>query len=89
VVWPHHVGEIRGGPNENGQWLDHFGNDGNAQNAAGAHSAARSPFATSDERNCAVRRNTDRLHATLIVTSLLLKKPLAYYSTARAQLSFY
>src|SRR5262249_48368863 len=30
VVWPHHVGEIRGGPNERGQWLVHSGNDGNA-----------------------------------------------------------
>ncbi len=30
VVWPHHVGEIRGGPNTRGQWLVHSGNDGNA-----------------------------------------------------------
>src|SRR5437773_2309101 len=30
VVWPHHVGEIRGGPNARGQWLVHSGNDGNA-----------------------------------------------------------
>jgi hypothetical protein len=30
VVWPHHVGEIRGGPKARGQWLVHSGNDGNA-----------------------------------------------------------
>jgi hypothetical protein len=30
VVWPHHVGEIRGGPNARGRWLVHSGNDGNA-----------------------------------------------------------
>ena len=30
VVWPHHVGEIRGGPNARGQWLVHSGNDGDA-----------------------------------------------------------
>ena len=30
VVWAHHVGEIRGGPNVRGQWLVHSGNDGNA-----------------------------------------------------------
>jgi hypothetical protein len=28
VVWPHHVGEIRAGPNARGQWLVHSGNDG-------------------------------------------------------------
>jgi hypothetical protein len=30
VVWPHHVGVIRGGPDGNGQWLVESGNDGNA-----------------------------------------------------------
>ena len=30
VVWPHHVGEILGGPNARGRWLVHSGNDGNA-----------------------------------------------------------
>ncbi len=30
VVWPHHVGVIRGGPDSNGQWLVESGNDGNA-----------------------------------------------------------
>jgi len=30
VVWPHHVGQIRGGPNKHGQRLVHSGNDGNA-----------------------------------------------------------
>jgi hypothetical protein len=30
VVWPHHVGEIRGGLNKRGEWLVHSGNDGNA-----------------------------------------------------------
>jgi hypothetical protein len=30
VVWPHHVGEIRGGPDKRGLWLVHSGNDGNA-----------------------------------------------------------
>jgi|SRR5215470_17134081 len=30
VVWPHHVGEIRGGPDKRGRWLVHSGNDGNA-----------------------------------------------------------
>jgi hypothetical protein len=30
VVWPHHVGEIRGGPNKRGEWSVHSGNDGNA-----------------------------------------------------------
>jgi hypothetical protein len=30
AVWPHHVGEIRGGPNKRGEWLVHSGNDGNA-----------------------------------------------------------
>jgi hypothetical protein len=30
VVWPHHVGVIRGGPDSNGQWLVESGNDGGA-----------------------------------------------------------
>lgn len=30
VVWPHHVGVIRGGPDGSGQWLIESGNDGNA-----------------------------------------------------------
>lgn len=30
VVWPHHVGVIRGGPDGSGQWLVESGNDGNA-----------------------------------------------------------
>ena len=30
VVWPHHVGVIRGGPDSSGQWLIESGNDGNA-----------------------------------------------------------
>lgn len=30
VVWPHHVGEIRGGPDRFGRYLVHSGNDGNA-----------------------------------------------------------
>jgi hypothetical protein len=30
VVWPHHVGVIRGGPNGNGEWLVESGNDGHA-----------------------------------------------------------
>jgi hypothetical protein len=30
VVWPHHVGEIRGGPDRRGLYLIHSGNDGNA-----------------------------------------------------------
>jgi hypothetical protein len=30
VVWPHHVGVIRGGPNGNGEWLVESGNDGGA-----------------------------------------------------------
>jgi hypothetical protein len=30
VVWPHHVGEIRGGPDNRGRWLVRSGNDGNA-----------------------------------------------------------
>ena len=30
VVWPHHVGVIRGGPDSAGRWLVHSGNDGNA-----------------------------------------------------------
>ncbi len=30
VVWPHHVGVIRGGPNANGEWLVESGNDGGA-----------------------------------------------------------
>jgi hypothetical protein len=30
VVWPHHVGVIRGGPNSNGEWLIESGNDGHA-----------------------------------------------------------
>src|SRR5215475_8252857 len=30
VVWPHHVGDLRGGPDDRGRWLVHSGNDGNA-----------------------------------------------------------
>jgi hypothetical protein len=30
VVWPHHVGVIRGGPNGDGEWLVESGNDGHA-----------------------------------------------------------
>jgi hypothetical protein len=30
VVWPHHVGVIRGGPDTNGDWLIESGNDGRA-----------------------------------------------------------
>ena len=30
VVWPHHVGEIVGGPDARGRWLVHSGNDGHA-----------------------------------------------------------
>jgi hypothetical protein len=30
VVWPHHVGVIRGGPNGAGEWLVESGNDGGA-----------------------------------------------------------
>ena len=30
VVWPHHVGVIRSGPNGNGEWLVESGNDGGA-----------------------------------------------------------
>ncbi len=30
VVWPHHVGVIRGGPDSNGEWLVESGNDGHA-----------------------------------------------------------
>jgi hypothetical protein len=30
VVWPHHVGVIRGGPDSNGEWLIESGNDGHA-----------------------------------------------------------
>jgi hypothetical protein len=30
VVWPHHVGVIRGGPNGSGEWLVESGNDGGA-----------------------------------------------------------
>lgn|SRR5574337_530284 len=30
VVWPHHVGRIVGGPDANGWWLVHSGNDGHA-----------------------------------------------------------
>jgi hypothetical protein len=30
VVWPHHVGIIRGGPDAGGRWLIESGNDGNA-----------------------------------------------------------
>lgn len=30
VVWPHHVGVIRGGPDGSGQWLVESGNDGHA-----------------------------------------------------------
>jgi hypothetical protein len=30
VVWPHHVGEILGGPDRAGRYLVHSGNDGNA-----------------------------------------------------------
>jgi hypothetical protein len=30
VIWPHHVGEIRGGPDDRGRWLVNSGNDGNA-----------------------------------------------------------
>jgi hypothetical protein len=30
VVWPHHVGVIRGGPNGSGEWLIESGNDGHA-----------------------------------------------------------
>jgi hypothetical protein len=30
VVWAHHVGVIRGGPNSNGEWLVESGNDGHA-----------------------------------------------------------
>jgi hypothetical protein len=30
VVWPHHVGIIRGGPDASGRWLVESGNDGNA-----------------------------------------------------------
>jgi hypothetical protein len=30
VVWPHHVGVIRGGPDGAGQWLVESGNDGDA-----------------------------------------------------------
>jgi hypothetical protein len=30
VAWPHHVGEIHGGPDKRGRWLMHSGNDGNA-----------------------------------------------------------
>lgn len=30
VVWPHHVGVIRGGPDGSGEWLIESGNDGNA-----------------------------------------------------------
>jgi hypothetical protein len=30
VVWPHHVGVIRGGPDASGQWLVESGNDSNA-----------------------------------------------------------
>jgi hypothetical protein len=30
VVWAHHVGVIRGGPDASGQWLVESGNDGNA-----------------------------------------------------------
>jgi hypothetical protein len=29
VVWPHHVGIIRGGPDASGRWLIESGNDGN------------------------------------------------------------
>ena len=30
VVWPHHVGVIRGGPDSAGNWLVESGNDGHA-----------------------------------------------------------
>jgi len=30
VVWPHHVGVIRGGPDRAGRWLIESGNDGGA-----------------------------------------------------------
>jgi hypothetical protein len=30
VVWPHHVGVIRGGPDSAGEWLVESGNDGDA-----------------------------------------------------------
>jgi hypothetical protein len=30
VVWPHHVGVIRGGPDSAGEWLIESGNDGQA-----------------------------------------------------------
>jgi hypothetical protein len=30
VVWPHHVGVVRGGPNSSGEWLVESGNDGGA-----------------------------------------------------------
>jgi len=30
VVWPHHVGVIRGGPDSAGDWLVESGNDGHA-----------------------------------------------------------
>ncbi len=30
VVWPHHVGLIRGGPDGHGRWLVESGNDGHA-----------------------------------------------------------
>jgi hypothetical protein len=30
VVWPHHVGVIRGGPDSSGEWLVESGNDGHA-----------------------------------------------------------
>jgi hypothetical protein len=30
VVWPHHVGVIRGGPDAHGDWLVESGNDGHA-----------------------------------------------------------
>jgi hypothetical protein len=30
VVWPHHVGVIRGGPDRTGDWLVESGNDGHA-----------------------------------------------------------
>ena len=33
VVWPHHVGVIRGGPDSTGEWLVESGNDGNAVRA--------------------------------------------------------
>lgn len=33
VVWPHHVGVIRGGPDAAGDWLIESGNDGGAARA--------------------------------------------------------